>query len=149
MNRNIELPTTSTIGVHLLVNLYKTVNATVKTTAAIPDCATLAMASSTGFVRKSRSVPWTLDLRILKLITVMTPTTAPQSPSKKLERNLRRVNDHDLRSTYEGHCADTYLVVNQLLKQRMTSNGEQEAWKKHTQGYDTAPANALPNPPSA
>lgn len=45
--------TTSTIVAHLFVNLYRMANATVKSTAAIPDSAALAMASSTGFTEKS------------------------------------------------------------------------------------------------
>lgn len=111
----------------MLVNLYKIVNATIKTTAAIPNCATLAIASFTSFVRKSRSVLCTLNLRILKLITIITLTTALQSLLKKLKRNLQRVNNYNLRLAYKGHCANTYLVVNQLLKQRITSNSKQEA----------------------
>src|SRR6266496_3658901 len=76
-----------------------------------------------------------LDLRIWTLITAMTPSTAPQSPSKKLERNLRRISCYNLRPRCEGHGANTSLVMNQLFKQRMTSNGEPHRWDEHTHCY--------------
>lgn len=93
-SRNRNCPATapdtmSTIVAHLLVNLYRIANVIAKITAAIPDCAALRIASSTGLITKSRSAPWMLDLRIWKLITAITPMTAPQSPSKKLARNLQ------------------------------------------------------------
>lgn len=72
--------------------------------------------------------------------------TAPQSPSKKLERNLWRVSYHSLRSIGEGYGTDAYLVVNQLLKQRMASNSEQKAGGKHPQCYNNRSGKRLTQP---
>lgn len=78
---------TSSSGVYLLVNLYRTPNASMYKTAAGPTCAVITIISSMGLFFTLSREPSILAFRICAAIIAMTPITEPHRPSKKLARN--------------------------------------------------------------
>jgi len=74
----------------------------------------------------------------------MTPTTAPQRPSKKPRETE---NDQKYNTRVMGKRWRTF-VSDQLPEQRMTGNSEEKAVKNIPSVMMTAPANAFPSPPS-
>ena len=109
---------TSRSGVHLLLNLNSVASAIMYNTAAGPLCAAFEIATSTGLAWNCLAVPCTLDLRIWKLMTVMTPIAAPQRPSKKLASILQESCQHINRLLIfpDNHIDEgAYLALDQLL----------------------------------
>jgi hypothetical protein len=104
-------------------------------TAAIAFCPEMMTLSSTveGAVKPDEL---TLSFRMSKATTAMTPTTAPQMPSKKAARNWRNTKTLDGCSLTWIAMTNTNFVTNDFLEEVMTRDREHEAWEEHAQSDD-------------